>query len=60
MAHVSYLARREGRYYLQVRCTRLTAALLNQPLFRPSLRTADYRQARRRMPELGLRNERRY
>ena len=50
MARVSYLARREGRYYLQVRCSHV-AGLLNQPLFRTSLRTADYRQARRRVAE---------
>jgi len=42
MARVSYLARREGRYYLQVRCSHVVAGLLNQPLFRTSLRTADY------------------
>ena len=40
MARVSYLARREGRYYLQVRCSHVVAGLLNQPLFRTSLRTA--------------------
>jgi hypothetical protein len=51
MARVSYLARREGRYYLQVRCSHVVAGLLNQPLFRTSLRTADYRQARRRAAE---------
>jgi hypothetical protein len=51
MARVSYLARREGRYYLQVRCSHVVAGLLNQPLFRTSLRTADYRQARRRVAE---------
>lgn len=51
MARASYLARREGRYYLQVRCSHLVATLLNQPLFRTSLRTADYRQARRRVAE---------
>ena len=51
MAHVSYLARREGRYYLQVRCGRTMAGLLNQPLLRTSLRTSDYRQARRRIAE---------
>lgn len=51
MARVSYLARREGRYYLQVRCSHVVATLLNQPLFRTSLRTADYRQARRRVAE---------
>jgi len=51
MARVSYLARREGRYYLQVRCNRLVAGLLNQQLLRTSLRTADYRQARRRIAE---------
>jgi hypothetical protein len=50
-ACVSYLARREGRYYLQVRCNHLVAALLNQPLFRMPLRTADCRQARRRGAE---------
>lgn len=49
MARVSYLTRREGRYYLQVRCSNVLAGALNRPLFRTSLRTADYRQARRRV-----------
>lgn len=48
MARVSYLPRREGRYYLQVRCSHVVAGLLSQPLFRTSLKTADYRQARQR------------
>ena len=34
-----------------VRCSHVVATLLNQPLFRTSLRTADYRQARRRVAE---------
>jgi hypothetical protein len=53
MAHVSYLARREVRYYLQVRCGRTMAGLLNQPLFRTSLRTSDYRQARAALRNVG-------
>jgi integrase len=51
MARVSYLTRREGRYYLQVRCSHVLAAALDRSLFRTSLRTADYRQARRRVAE---------
>ena len=30
----SYRARREDRYYLQVRCSHVVAGLLNQSLFR--------------------------
>jgi hypothetical protein len=29
MARVSYVARREGRYYLQVRCGQVVAGLLD-------------------------------
>jgi hypothetical protein len=51
MARVSYLVRREGRYYLQVRCGPTVANLLDQPLRRTSLKTADYRQPRCRIAE---------
>jgi integrase len=51
MALPSYLSRREGRYYLQVRLARPLASLAGMPLYRASLRTADYRQARLRLGE---------
>jgi hypothetical protein len=51
MARVFYLACREGRYYLQVRGSHVAPGLLNQPLFRTSLRTADHPRARRRVAE---------
>ena len=51
MARVSYLACREGRYYLQVRGSHVVPGLLNQPLFRTSLRTANHHPARRRVAE---------
>jgi integrase len=51
MARISYLTRREGRYYVQVRLARHVAAMAGRPLYRASLRTADYRQARQRLLE---------
>lgn len=51
MALPSYMSRREGRYYLQVRFARPLAKLTGVSLFRASLRTSDYRQARLRLAE---------
>jgi integrase len=51
MALPSYLSRREGRYYIQVRFSRPVAAIVGKNLYRASLRTADYRQARLRLSE---------
>ncbi|QKV17054.1 site-specific integrase [Oricola thermophila] len=51
MACASYLSRREGRYYLQVRLNPTVARLLGKQLYRVSLRTTDYRQARIRLAE---------
>ncbi len=51
MARASYLVRREGRYYLQIRCAPAFAALLGKPLFRASLRTCEYRRALVRLNE---------
>lgn len=51
MARTSYLTRREGRYYVQARLSRPLAKFLGRELYRASLRTADYRQARKRLAE---------
>lgn len=51
MACGSYLSRREGRYYLQARFSPLIVRLLGRQLYRVSLRTSDYRQARVRLTE---------
>lgn len=51
MALPSYISRREGRYYLQIRFARPLAALTGVPLYRVSLRTSDYRKARLRLAE---------
>lgn len=51
MARISYLTRREGRYYLQARLARHVAAMAGRSIYRASLRTADYRQARQRLVE---------
>ncbi|KFB09422.1 hypothetical protein [Nitratireductor basaltis] len=51
MACASYLSRRDGRYYLQVRLSRTPARLLGKQLYRVSLRTSNYRQARIRLSE---------
>lgn len=51
MARTSYLTRCDGRYYVQARFSRHVAAFLGRHLYRASLRTADYRQARKRLAE---------
>ena len=51
MARISYLTRREGRYYVQARLARHVAAMAGRSLYRASRKTADYRQARRRLVE---------
>ncbi len=51
MARTSYLMRREGRYYVQARLARHVARIAGRELYRASLRTADYRQARQRLVE---------
>jgi hypothetical protein len=51
MARTSYLMRREGRYYVQARLARHVATIAGRALYRASLRTADYRQARQRLVE---------
>ncbi|WP_336054916.1 DUF6538 domain-containing protein [Nitratireductor sp. CH_MIT9313-5] len=51
MACASYLSRRDGRYYLQVRLGRTPARLLGKQLYRVSLRTSNYREARIRLSE---------
>ena len=47
----SSLTRREGRYVLQIRNSKLLFRLLGTQLFRLSLRTSDYRVARTRLLE---------
>ena len=49
MARASYLARRDGRYYIQIRCSAAFSRLAGRTMLRSSLRTADYRRARRRL-----------
>ncbi len=51
MARISYLMRREGRYYVQARLAPHVAAFAGRSLYRASLRTADYRRARQRLVE---------
>lgn len=51
MARTSYLARRHGRYFIQVRFSVRVAPLVGQPLYRASLRTSEYRVARVRLNE---------
>jgi hypothetical protein len=51
MACTSYLSRREGRFYLQMRLSPLVARLLGRQFYRVSLRTNDYRQACARLTE---------
>ena len=51
MARTSYLARRDGRYLMQVRFAAKCAPLIGKPLYRASLGTSDYRVARRRLIE---------
>ncbi|MBO9135146.1 hypothetical protein J5289_21750 [Rhizobium sp. B230/85] len=52
MAIASYLTRREGRYYLQLRLSKLTAELLGKPLYRTSLETSDYISAKSRLVQI--------
>jgi integrase len=50
MARPSYLGRREGgRYFMQIRLGKPSAALYGGPFLRASLRTADFAEARRRL-----------
>lgn len=50
MARPSYLGRREGgRYFMQIRLGKPSAALYGSPILRASLRTADFAEARRRL-----------
>ncbi|SCZ43875.1 hypothetical protein SAMN03080610_03144 [Afifella marina DSM 2698] len=49
MGRTSYLLRRGGRYYLQVRAAKCAAPLLGKTLLRTSLQTSDFRTARRRL-----------
>jgi integrase len=50
MARPSYLGRREGgRYFMQIRLGKPSAALYGGPILRASLRTADFAEARRRL-----------
>ena len=50
MARPSYLGRRpDGRYYIQMRLGKTAAALFGRPLFRVSLRTGSFQEARRRL-----------
>ncbi|SFJ47480.1 tyrosine-type recombinase/integrase [Aerobium aerolatum] len=51
MARTSYLARREGRYFMQARFAVQCAPLIGKPLYRASLGTSDYRTARMRLLE---------
>jgi hypothetical protein len=51
MTRTSYLARRDGRYFMQVRFAVQCAPLVGKPLYRASLRTSDYRLARLRLLE---------
>jgi hypothetical protein len=51
MARTSYLARRDGRYFMQVRFAIQCAPLVGKPLYRASLGTSDYRAARLRLLE---------
>jgi integrase len=51
MGRISYLTRRDGRYYVQARLARHVATMAGRKLYRATLRTADYRQARQRLVE---------
>jgi hypothetical protein len=51
MARTACLTRREGRYYVQARLVPHVAEAAGRTLYRASLRTADYRQARQRLIE---------
>lgn len=51
MARTSYLARRDGRYFMQARFAVQCAPLVGKPLYRAALGTSEYRSARRRLAE---------
>lgn len=51
MARTSYLARRDGRYFMQARFAVQCAPLIGKPLYRATLGTSDYRVARSRLIE---------
>lgn len=51
MALPSYMSRRDGRYYMQVRLPQPMVSLSGLRLYRASLRTSDYLQARIRLAE---------
>lgn len=51
MARASYLARRDGRYFMQARFAVQCAPLVGNPLYRAALGTSDYRAARSRLIE---------
>lgn len=51
MARTSYLARRDGRYFMQARFAVQCAPLVGKPLYRAALGTSDYRVARSRLIE---------
>ena len=50
MANGSYLLKRDGRYYLQIRKSRFWAMLTGRQLYRRSLHTSDVREARQAIP----------
>ncbi|SON56631.1 hypothetical protein HDIA_3090 [Hartmannibacter diazotrophicus] len=52
MARASYLQRREGRYYLQIRFSRSVAALFGKEQYRSSLKTTCYKEAKLRLTEV--------
>lgn len=51
MARSSYMARRDGRYFIQIRFASKVALLVGRPLYRASLQTSEYRLARLRLSE---------
>ncbi|MRN67705.1 hypothetical protein [Brucella sp. 10RB9213] len=51
MARSSYLAKRDGRYHVQIRFSSTVAPLMGRPLYRASLQTGDYRVALLRLSE---------
>jgi hypothetical protein len=52
VARPSYLSRRpDGRYYIQMRLGKTAAAIYGRSLLRASLRTSDFKEARRRLVE---------
>ena len=52
MACASYLQRREGRYSVQIRFSTAVAGLIGKPLYRASLKTTCYREAKLRLVEV--------